>query len=81
MNIEYYIKRSSDGPNTFQVSKFEGDEQPKNEYRVVFHPVKLYISKCDCMAWRSKHTRPCKHIAMVQEFINAGEPQPFLLRR
>ena len=78
MSLEYYIKRTNNAPNEFQVSKFEGDEQPENEYRVLYHFASSTGNKCECMAWRSKRTRPCKHITMVRAFINAGEPIPYL---
>ena len=74
MNLEYYVRRSVGG-HAFDVSKFDN-----------FGPLRLYEvhypnGSCECMAWRSNKTRPCKHFAMVKEFIAAGEPQPFLLRR
>ena len=78
MSLEYYVKRTHNAPNEFQVSKFEGGEQPENEYRVLWHFTSAVGNKCDCMAWRSKRTRPCKHIRMVEAFINAGEPIPYL---
>ena len=81
MSLEYYVKETNNAPHEFEVAKFEGGAQPEEVYRVLWNPAKLFACKCDCMAWRSKKTRPCKHQKMVQDFIGAGKPQPFLWRQ
>lgn len=72
--IEYYIKAKGD--NHFSVAKFAGGgDQPLEEYEVVMQKKPI----CNCMAWITGKTRPCKHAGMVQKFIDAGQPVPFVL--
>lgn len=72
--VEYII--SNIGPSLYRVSKFEGGEQPKDQYDV---DMSKKNKPCKCLAWKSGKTRPCKHGAMVQAFIDAGEPNDFVI--
>lgn len=76
---EYYIRRT--GQFTFEISKFaEGStDKPLEVYGFEVNP--RTKCPCDCTAWRLGKTRPCKHLGMVNEFVQAGEPVPFVLRR
>ena len=79
--IEYYIKRSGD--ILFTITKFINGDQPSEQYEV---KVRLQNGKpvqlgCECMAFKTKKTRPCKHFKMVVDFLIAGEPQPFNIMR
>lgn len=70
MKSEYFF--GSFGDRLFTVTKFEvGSEEPLDSY-LVDHSKSS--PKCDCPAWTSGKTRPCKHIRMVEQFIKAGEP-------
>jgi hypothetical protein len=68
--VEYII--ACIGPNLYTVTKFGGGEAPLDSYQV---DMSKKLLECQCMAWYSGKTRPCKHGKMVQQYINAGEPE------
>lgn len=70
--IEYYVKRK--GGTEFEVAKFTGDSTPEATYQVDWSS-SFSKGRCDCMAYRSGKTRPCKHMKLVQAFILQGEPE------
>lgn len=72
--MEYYIARK--GPTSFTVAKFDGGAEPLEVYKVDYSAAATPrpLSRCTCMAWRSRKTRPCKHVEMVAAFISQGEP-------
>ena len=65
MDTEYSIKRTEGG---FKVCKYEFSSRPKQIY---YQDVRL--STCSCPVGRRGG---CKHIRMVEEWIEAGEPIP-----
>ena len=73
--IEYLVHRHSNVE--FQVKKLADGETLLETYTVVIAQHKQ--PRCDCMAWITGKTRPCKHALMVAKFIQAGEPPVFVL--
>jgi hypothetical protein len=73
--MEYYIKRI-DGARV-EIAKFDGGDQPKAVYNAEFY-ADAGRWKCGCPAglYRKKE---CKHIPMLQLFVESGEPVPFIL--
>lgn len=77
VRIEYLVRRHSDVE--FQVKKIADGETLLEAYTVTV-PRDLSSKqqpRCDCMAWITGKTRPCKHHGYVARFIQAGEPIPF----
>lgn len=58
---EYVVGRLA--PFHYVVAKFEGVEEPAAVYTVRQEGYKRWT--CDCPAWATGTTRPCKHISMV----------------
>lgn len=71
-SIEYVVGRKADG--SYSVSKFQGSDVPLEVYGVDYNTSMRdrkgqALSRCECMAWRSGKTRPCKHIDMVALYV------------
>lgn len=68
--MEYIFHSRGDG--SYMISKFDDGPQPLETYTVAMDQPKR---PCDCGAWRSRKTQPCKHSAMIQAWIDAGKPE------
>ena len=78
---EYYIRTA--GPDRYTVTKFEGSDQPAQQYEVelVARGGKWLQADCTCPAFSHGKRRPCKHFAMVLEFIENDCATPFSIIR
>ena len=65
--VDYQFARDEDG--SIRVTKWAGTEEPLDEYKVQLG------GPCECPAWQSKRTRPCKHHGMATAWVEAGEPE------
>lgn len=70
-----YIIAASNVKGLYTVAKFLGGDQPVETYAVEMNEQRQ--QSCQCMAWISKKTRPCKHGGMVQAFQDTGEDPNF----
>lgn len=69
---EYYIRRLLNG--SYDVAKFEGADIPAALYSV---SIRKPRPVCSCPGFRKQPH--CKHVRMVEAFINRGEQNPLVL--
>ena len=70
--MEYYIKRL--GRLAFSVAKFDDTDSPTEVYRVQFSKLSL-TGRCECLGFRHMGQYD-KHLQMVNQWLDAGEPYP-----